>query len=75
MNPRMVLARGYAIVLDEGGASDGYSLRLVAGKVQFNLVKRWLDDAPSRADSVRPGAGGAGITSWRPTMARAWRRG
>ena len=24
---------------------DGYSLRLVAGKVQFNLVKRWLDDA------------------------------
>jgi hypothetical protein len=31
-------------VKDEPEA-EGYSLRLVDGRVQFNLVKRWLDDA------------------------------
>ena len=31
---------------------DGYSLRLVRGKVHFNLVKRWLDDA-IRVETVR----------------------
>jgi Protein of unknown function (DUF1553)/Protein of unknown function (DUF1549)/Concanavalin A-like lectin/glucanases superfamily/Planctomycete cytochrome C len=36
--------------VDQG---DGYALRLAAGKVQLNLVKRWLDDA-MHVETQRP---------------------
>src|SRR5262249_22247084 len=32
--------------------AEGYALQLIDGKVQFNLVKRWLDDA-LRVETVR----------------------
>jgi mono/diheme cytochrome c family protein len=35
--------------------ADGYSLRLAGGKLQVNLVKRWLDDAV-RVESEEPPA-------------------
>ncbi|MCI0362159.1 MAG: DUF1553 domain-containing protein [Planctomycetaceae bacterium] len=55
--------------IDEGGGGtivsrmtdvregDGYSLAIVGGKLEFNLVKRWLDDAlrVESRDSIAPG--------------------
>jgi hypothetical protein len=36
---------------------DGYQLALAGGKLQLNLVKRWLDDA-TRVETAEPMAGG-----------------
>jgi hypothetical protein len=39
--------RGGTVIsrMTDADQGDGYSLRLVGGKLQVNLVKRWLDDA------------------------------
>ncbi len=48
---------------DEAEA-DGYYLRLVDGRLQVNLVKRWLDDAIRVETETAAGRRTAGIT-WR----------
>jgi hypothetical protein len=39
--------------MTDAAQADGYSLELVNGKLQANLVKRWLDDA-CRVETARP---------------------
>ena len=52
---------------------EGYSVVLEQGKIQVNLVKRWLDDAirVETKDALPPGAG---RTSPSRTTARGWPR-
>src|SRR5439155_6282027 len=43
--------------MDDVDQGEGYQLAVVAGKLQFDLVKRWLDDAlrVESAEAISPG--------------------
>ena len=53
---------------------DGYSVVLDDGKIQVNLVKRWLDDA-LRVETAAVARRTDGPTSRSPTTARGAREG